>query len=444
VGVPERDLPREHHLVVGFGARAVRQHLDRHGVLPQPLAVRVLGRQARLDLVVGDDPPLARIHEEDPAGVEPLLDEDVLRRNVEDADFGGHDDEVVLRDVVARRPEPVPVEHGADYRAVREGDRRRPVPGLHERGMVLVEGPALRAHALVPLPGLGDHHQDGVGEGAPVHHQELEHVVEDRRVAAAFADDREDLLEVVAEEVGPAERLAGPHPVDVAAERVDLPVVGDVAVGMRERPGRERVGAEPLVDERKGRLDVRVGEIRVHRLDLVRAQHPLVDQSAGGQARDVEEALPREVEGVHGVFDPLPDHVELPLEMSLVPHAGAAADKHLRDVRLDRRRRRADEPVVGGHRAPAEEPLAFLLDDLSHEGLEPVPFPAVVRKEDEPGAVLRGGWERDAGGRADLAEEVVRHLEQDPGAVAGVRLRAARPTVLEVHEDLEGMPHDRG
>ena len=140
-----------------------------------------------LELGVVDDAALRGVHEEDAAGVQALLEEHALGGNVEHAHLGGHDDHVVLGDVVARGAEPVAVEHGADHRAVGEGDGRGAVPRLHEAAVVLVERLPLLAHALVARPGLGDHHEDGEGQGTAGHDEELEHVVEGRRVAAALA-----------------------------------------------------------------------------------------------------------------------------------------------------------------------------------------------------------------------------------------------------------------
>ena len=40
------------------------------------------------------------------------------------------------------------------------------------------------------------------------------------------------------------------------------------------------------------------------------------------------------------------------------------------------------------------------------------------------------------------AQEAIRHLDHDAGAVAGVRLAAARPAVQEVDQDLDGLVHD--
>ena len=59
------------------------------------------------------------------------------------------------------------------------------------------------------------------------------------------------------------------HPVDVAAHGVDLAVVRDVAVGVRQLPGGEGVGAETLVHQAERadqvgvlQLGVEVGDLR--------------------------------------------------------------------------------------------------------------------------------------------------------------------------------------
>ena len=211
VRVAEELLPLDDRLVAG--RRQVRRRVQVLDVdqVREPVLVRLRRRQLPLDLLVRDDPSLRRVDEEDPAGMEALLEDDVLGGDVEHADLRRHDDQVVLRHVVARRPQAVPVEHGADDRAVREGDGRRTVPRLHERRVVLVERLELGRHALVAGPRLRDHHQDRVRQRPPGLHEELEHVVERGRVAPALADDREDLLHVlvVAEDVGLGAGLRG-------------------------------------------------------------------------------------------------------------------------------------------------------------------------------------------------------------------------------------------
>ena len=224
-------------------------------------------------------------------------------------DLRRHDDHAVLGDVVAGGTQAVAIEHRANHGAVGERDRRRTVPGLHERRVVLVEGAQLRAHLLVRGPRLGNHHQHGVRQRSPRHHEELEHVVERGGIAAPLPDDRQELAEIVAEHGRSQQAFPGAHPVDVAAQRIDLAVVRDVAIGMRERPGREGVRAEPLVHERQRRLEILVVEIRERRLDLVRRQHPLVDQRARRQAADIAEVPFGERQRIDRVLDALANHI---------------------------------------------------------------------------------------------------------------------------------------
>ena len=56
-------------------------------LLVEPLAVRLRGRELALDLVVVDDAALRRVDQEHLARLQPLLDDDVLGRDVEHADF---------------------------------------------------------------------------------------------------------------------------------------------------------------------------------------------------------------------------------------------------------------------------------------------------------------------------------------------------------------------
>ena len=99
------------------------------------------------------------------------------------------------------------------------------------------------------------------GSERPRLHEQFEHAVEAGRIAQALADDRQHLLEVVAEQRRGEHRLAGAHPVDVAAQRVDLAVVGDEVIRVRQLPARERVGAEARMEQRERALGQRIAEI---------------------------------------------------------------------------------------------------------------------------------------------------------------------------------------
>ncbi len=162
-GVAEGDLPMQQRSVVdGRQRRRRRQVPQRDQVLSQPLPVGSLVRDRILDFFVLDDAALRRVDQEHAPGLQPALAHHLLGRKFQHAGFRGHDHQIIARHVVARRPQAVAIQHRADLRAIGEGNGRRAIPGLHHAAMVLVEGPQRIAHALVRLPGLGNHHHHRV------------------------------------------------------------------------------------------------------------------------------------------------------------------------------------------------------------------------------------------------------------------------------------------
>ncbi len=302
----------EHSLLVHRGGVhrhervLVRQVVEPYEPAIEPLLVRVLGRERGLDLVVGDHAALRGVHEEHLAGLEAALAHHLVRRHVEHADLAGHDHEVVVGDPVAARAQPVAVEHRADHRAVGERDRRRTVPRLHQRRVVLVERAPLRIHRLVVLPGLRDHHQHRVVQRPAREVQQLEGLVEAGGVARTRCADGKHPLEVAGDDVARHPALARLHPVLVALHGVDLAVVRDHPVGMRERPARERVRGETRVQEHERALDALVGEVEVELRHLPAREHALVDHGAARETREVDAEL---------VLDPLARRPQMALEL---------------------------------------------------------------------------------------------------------------------------------
>ena len=193
------------------------------------------------------------------------------------ARFARHHDEPVLHLPPATGPQAVAVERGADPGAVGEGEGGRAVPRLHEASLEFIVGLEVVGHALVAAPRLGDEHADSLLDRPAGEHKQFQHVVEGGRVAAPLAHNRLDLVEVGPIHGVREHALPRVHPVDVAANSVDLAVVCDEAEGMGEVPGRERVGAVPLVHESHRACHLRVGEVGVILVDLIGQQQALVD-----------------------------------------------------------------------------------------------------------------------------------------------------------------------
>ena len=257
MGVAERLLLAQHLARRLRDVEHLGQVVEVQQVVAQPLPVRVGGGQLRLDLGVLDDPTLGRVDEEHAARTEATLLDHRGRVDAEGADLGRHDHQAVVADPVARRAQSVAVEHRAHDRAIGERHRGRTVPRLHDAGVEPVEVTDRRVHVLVVLPRLRDHHQHRVGQRVTAQVQQLQRLVQSGGVGRARGADREDALQLLGrvstrEQRRRQQRLTGPHPVLVALDRVDLAVVGDVAVRVGQRPGRERVGREPRVHDAPG------------------------------------------------------------------------------------------------------------------------------------------------------------------------------------------------
>ena len=432
LGVAEGLLPAYDGLVGVHDVLALGQVLQVQDARVQPLVVREGGGQRGLDLLVLDDPAADRVDEEHPARLQPTLADHRGRVDVEHADLAGEDDQPVVGDPEPAGTQAVAVQHCADDRAVGEGDARRPVPRLHQRGVELVERPAGGIHPAVVLPGLRDHHQDRVRQRATTEVEQLEDLVERDRVARAVRTDREEPVEVAGDQIARQLRLAGPHPVAVALDRVDLAVVRDVAVRVRQRPGREGVGREARVHQCQRADHPAVGQVGEERLELTGRQHALVDDRARGQGREVDVGL---------ALGPLAQAEGHPLELQPGDATAGRPDEELAEQRLDGTGGGTDQARVDGEVTPAEDVQALLASDGRDRRLD----------RGQSFGRRRGRQERDAdgvlAGRREHevdhgAEERVRDLDQDAGAVAGVGVGAGRAAVLEVAQSRQRQVDD--
>ena len=431
-----------------------------HQVLVQPLAVGTSRGQAVLDLVVAHDAALGCVDQEHAPGLQAALLDHRALGNFDHAGLRRHDHQTVAGDHVARGTQPVAVENRADHCPVGERDRGRAVPRLHPGGVVLVERFALGAHLGVMLPGLGDHHQDGLSHRVAAQRQEFEHLVEAGGVAGAGRADGEGPLQALQRRRG-QQRLPGPHPVAVAGDGVDLAVVGDHAVGVGQRPRREGVGGEAGVDQRQRALDPLVAQIGVERRELAGHQHPLVDQRPGAEAREVDAGVGRR-RAAHGrvvvlgrlvagaprsdlVLDALAHDVDPPVQIEA--REVVAGDEHLTEAGYRGPRARAQDGGVDGDVPPTDHLEALGPHDALHLRRRLLGVVVGGRQEPDAGGVMARGRELVVD---HVAQEPVRYLDQDAGAVAGERVGAQCPPVLEIaqgphaqsHHAVGGLPAD--
>ncbi len=67
----------------------------------------------------------------------------------------------------------------------------------------------------------------------------------------------------------------------------------------------------------------------------------------------------------------------------------------------------------------------------------------MVGEEDHADAVFAGRRQRDAGFAGDELEEIVRRLDENARAIAGVGLAAASAAMVEIQENLKCLADDR-
>ncbi|CPO01337.1 Uncharacterised protein [Bordetella pertussis] len=425
----------------GGPGRGQRFQLDLQAF--DPLAVRAAVGQLQLDLAVVDDAALLQVDQEHLARLQaPFLD-DAVFRDRQRARLGRHDDHVVVGDQVARRTQAVAVQRGADLAAVGEGDRGRPVPGLHHGGVVLVEGAPAFVHLRVLFPGFRDHHHHGVRQGIAGVHQQFEAVVERGGIGLAFVDDGVQLLQVVAQHRGLHHALAGPQPVEVALDRVDFAVVGDHAVRVGQRPGGERVGREALVHQRQRRYRARIGQVAIVAADLVGQQQALVDHGAHrGRGHEVFLAV-RQAHVLDGVAGGLADHVQLAFQRVGHHHVGAAADEQLADDRFEAAHRgRHRHFDVHRHVAPAQHDLAFGADRALQLLFTGQARGGFLGQEHHCHAVFARRRQDDALLSQFVVVQRVGNLDQDAGAVAHQLVGAHGAAVIQVFQDLQALLDD--
>ncbi|OUD83131.1 hypothetical protein CMMCAS02_09425 [Clavibacter michiganensis subsp. michiganensis] len=338
-----------------------------------------------------------------------------------------------MRDEVAAGAQAVAVERRADERAVGEGERGRAVPRFHDHGVVLVEVAADGIDVGLLLPRLRDHHHHRVRQAAAAEAQELEHLVERRGVARAGRDDRHERRQV-AEQLRLELGLAGAHPVAVAGDRVDLAVVRHHAQRLREGPRRERVGGVARVHDGELGCEALVGEVGVERLQLERGDHALVDEGARGQRDEVGAELPlRALAQAEG------EAVEGEPRRSVLRPRGVGGQEQVAERGHGLARQVAEVRRVDRDLAPAEDAQSLVAGDALDAGLQLLALGVVGGQEGHADRVLPHGREVEAD---DAAEERVRDLRHDPGAVAGARVGSDRAAVLQVPERVQRVDDD--
>ncbi len=211
--------------------------------------------------------------------------------------------------------------------------------------------------------------------------------------------------------------------------------MANVAVGMGQRPGGERVRTEAGVHEGKRAHQELILQVLVVRRHLMRQQQPLVHDGVRRQARDIEVVTPLNGRFADGLLHPFANDIELAFKLPFIEHV--TGDKHLPDKRLGAARYEANRIVLDRHIAPTKEPSTLLADNSGKERLALLSRIGLGREKHNPDAILPGIGQKDPCIAGRTLEELVWYLKQNPGAVSRARVTTLRPSVTKALKNLK-------
>ena len=411
------------------------ERVDGQRLLGNPITVGLFLGVTGAQLVVVDHAAAGKVDLEHLARSQTAARQDVLGAHLDGAHLACQHKATVARHIVAGRTQAVAVEGGAQGTAVGKGDGGRTVPGLHEHGLVGVVGAALLTQAVVVVPRLGQQHGRGTRERTTVHDQKLKHIVQNRGVGTLAVDDGHHALKIVLQHGAVQVGFAGTNPVDVALEGVDLAVVDDKAVGVRALPAGRGVGGVARVDERHGRLDGGVVEIDEEAAHLRGDEHALVHDGARAHGAHVEDLVAQGELGVGLFLDGAAAHVQAALKGIAGGCVVRTAQEGLQDSGHAGAGRLAQVVRVDRHLAPKEQRHAGLGAALLKHAAGILYAPVVLREEQHGHAIIAFCRQNLAALLSLFTEKVMRNLEQDASAVAGVLLESGAAAVLQVDQN---------
>ena len=229
--------------------------------------------------------------------------------------------------------------------------------------------------------------------------------------------------------------FAGANPVDVALEGVDLTVVDDKAVRVRTLPTGRGVGGVARVHERHGRLDGGVVEVDEETAHLRGNQHTLVHDGARAHGAHIEDLVAQGKLGVGLLLDGAAAHIQTALEGIARRRVVGAPQKGLQDGRHAGAGCLAQVMRIDRHLAPKEQRHAGLGAALLKHAMGILYAPVVLWEEQHGHAIVALCRQNLAALLSLFTEKVMRNLEQDASAVAGVLLESRAAAVLQVDQN---------
>ena len=180
---------------------------------------------------------------------------------------------MILRHEKPARPQPVAIECRANQMPIGERHGRRPIPWLDAVAVICEE------RRMPPRVPRRHHHPHRLGHRAPVARQQLDHLVEARRIRPAGRENRPQLIR--------QRRRSGRHACAIAPDGVDFAVVSQNPKRLRAIPRRRNIRRVALMKQCERRDESLVRKVRIELRQQPRRTHRLIDDGRRRQRTDV-------------------------------------------------------------------------------------------------------------------------------------------------------------
>ena len=294
--------------------------------------------------------------------------------------------------------------------------------------VVLVECTQIRVHGLDVLPRRRNDHAYATEQVDAAGDHQFEHVVHAGGVGTHAIDQRAELFEVhqIVGELG----ATGLGPVAVASDGIDLAVVGEEAEWLGQRPFRQGIGGEALVEHADCGLQALIAQVWIEGGEVRRHHQAFINDGLVGKAADV-------VVSVGSIGHGRATTGREQLDRHVLVAQAIAGDEHLFDLRQALQGQAAEYAGVDGHFAPSDDLQAGGGDLAVHVLASGFGFYRVLVEKHHAHGVLLGQFDRELL-FGDSAQELVGLLNQQATAVTGLAVGVDPTAVGHAGQGLDG------
>ena len=417
-----------HQNVVGNFGRVdfTKEPANAHLVFGNPAAVRLGAGHLRLHLRILQNTVVFQIQINDFAGFEAALFFHLVITQIQHARLGGHHEKAVFTQSVTRRTEAVAVENRTRIHAIAERHGGRTVPRFHKHRFVFEEPTHIATQVMLLAPSLRHEHHHRMRKATTRSDEKLKHVVQASRVTLPRRNQRQELLQVIADNFAFQLRLASAQAVQVTAQGIDFAVMSEVAERVRQRPRGERIRGVALVNKGNRALEIEIVQVLVETLNLAGQKQALIDDATAAAAANIKTLA--------SLFHQATHHIQLNIKCAVIFKSGTVKE-HLADMRQGLAGRAAD--LFGIHRHLAEIQHLHTLGsgNLLDFRVKGIRRKRILHKEHRH-AVTRRQF------RVQFAEKLVRHRKQETRTVAGFRVSTCCTAVHEPLQNGNALQHN--